>query len=96
MIAERRRGDDHRDRRVELLGSVLVSVAVSLFEGDMLHRITSEFRLAWWLYIVNPTLAGMVLALALINPALTVLGRRAGRCDVVPDPALRRGQPAAP
>ena len=36
-----------------LLGSVLVSVAISLFEGDMLDRITSEFRLAWWLFVVN-------------------------------------------
>ena len=51
-----------------LLGSVFVSVAISLFEGDMLHRITSELRLAWWLYIVTPTLAGMVLALALDQP----------------------------
>ncbi len=32
----------------------------------------------------------------LISPALDVARRRTRRCDVVPDPAIRRGQPATP
>ena len=58
---------------VSLIGSVLVSIAIACFEGDMIHRITSELRVAWWLFVVNSTLAGMTLALALIDPALTLL-----------------------
>ena len=61
----------------------------------MLHRIASEFRLAWWLYIVNPTLAGMVLALALINPALTILAAAPVGAMWLLDQTLRRRQPAA-
>jgi diguanylate cyclase (GGDEF)-like protein len=56
-----------------LLGSILVSVAISRFEGDMIRRITTELRVAWWLFVVNSTLAGMTLALALMAPALTLL-----------------------
>ena len=56
-----------------LLTSVLVSVAISRFEGDLLHRIGSELRFGWWLFVVNSSLAGMTLALALIAPALTLL-----------------------
>ena len=56
-----------------LLGSVLVSIAISFFEGDLIHRIASELRFGWWLFVVNSTLAGMALALALIAPALTLL-----------------------
>jgi len=53
--------------------SILVSVAISRFEGDLLSRIVTELRLAWWMFIVNATLAGMVLALALISPYLVLL-----------------------
>jgi diguanylate cyclase (GGDEF)-like protein len=56
-----------------LLGSVLVSIAISIFEGSMLERIMSELRVAWWLFVINSTLAGMTLALALMAPALTLL-----------------------
>ncbi len=56
-----------------LIGSVLVSIAISFFDGDMFHRIASELRVAWWLFVVNSTLAGMTLALTLIAPALTLL-----------------------
>ncbi len=56
-----------------LLGSILVSVAISRFEGDMVRRITTELRVAWWLFVVNSTLAGMVVALALLAPMLTLL-----------------------
>ena len=56
-----------------LLTSVLVSVAISRFEGDLLRRIASELRFGWWLFVVNSALAGMTLALALISPSLTLL-----------------------
>jgi diguanylate cyclase (GGDEF)-like protein len=55
------------------ISSVLVSIAISFFEGDLLHRITSELRLAWWLFVVNSTLAGMVLSLVLVAPTLVLL-----------------------
>ncbi len=58
---------------VGIVSSVLVSVAISRFEGDLLGRIRSELRLAWWLFIVNGTLAGMVIGLALISPLLVTL-----------------------
>ena len=58
---------------VAIVTSILVSLAISRFEGDLLGRIGSELRLAWWLFLVNATLAGMVLSLALVSPILVVL-----------------------
>ena len=51
----------------------MVSLAISQFEGKLLSRIASELRVAWWLFLVNSTLAGMVLALALISPYLVLV-----------------------
>jgi diguanylate cyclase (GGDEF)-like protein len=56
-----------------IVSSILVSVAISRFEGDLWGRIFTELRLAWWLFIVNATLAGMVLGLALTSPWLVLL-----------------------
>ena len=56
-----------------IVSSVLVSVAISRYEGDLLGRITSELKLAWWLFIVNSTLAGMVIGLALVSGPLVLL-----------------------
>ena len=56
-----------------IVSSILVSVAISRFEGDLWDRVFTELRLAWWLFIVNATLAGMVLGLALISPGLVLL-----------------------
>jgi diguanylate cyclase (GGDEF)-like protein len=56
-----------------IVSSVMVSVAISQFEGKLLSRISSELRVAWWLFLVNSTLAGMVLALALMSPYLVLV-----------------------
>jgi diguanylate cyclase (GGDEF)-like protein len=53
--------------------SVLVSIAISRFEGELLTRIGTELRVAWWLFVVNATLAGMVVSLGLISPFLILL-----------------------
>ena len=55
------------------VASVMVSVVISRFEGDLLRRIRTEMRLAWWLFFVNATLAGMVLALSLVTPWMVLL-----------------------
>jgi len=56
-----------------IVSSIMVSVAISQFEGRLLSRVASELRVAWWLFIVNSTLAGMVLALALLSPSLVLV-----------------------
>jgi diguanylate cyclase (GGDEF)-like protein len=56
-----------------LVSSLVVSIAISRFEGGLWHRIGTELRIAWWLFIVNATLAGMVLGLALISPWLLLV-----------------------
>ncbi len=56
-----------------IVSSVIVSLAISQFEGGLWSRIASELRVAWWLFLVNATLAGMVLALALIAPWLALV-----------------------
>ena len=56
-----------------VVSSIIVSLAISQFEGNLLSRIASELRVAWWLFLVNSTLAGMVLALALISPYLVLV-----------------------
>ncbi len=56
-----------------VVASVMVSIVISRYEGDLLRRIRTEMRLAWWLFFVNATLAGMVLALSLVTPWLILL-----------------------
>jgi diguanylate cyclase (GGDEF)-like protein len=56
-----------------LVSSMIVSLAISQFEGGLWSRIGSELRLAWWLFLVNATLAGMVLGLDLISPYLVLV-----------------------
>ena len=53
-----------------IVASMIVSLAISQFEGGLLSRIGTELRLAWWLFLVNAALAGMVLGLDLISPYL--------------------------
>ncbi len=56
-----------------VVGTILVSLAISRFEGDFTSRILTELRLAWWLLFVNATLAGMVLSLGMISLGLILL-----------------------
>ena len=56
-----------------VVGTTLVSLAISRFEGDFTSRVVTELRLAWWLLFVNATLAGMVLSLGLISLGLILL-----------------------
>ena len=56
-----------------VVSSVIVSLAISQFEGGLWSRIAGELRVAWWLFLVNATLAGMVLALSLIAPSLALV-----------------------
>ncbi len=56
-----------------VVGSVLVSIVISRFEGHAMRRIVGELRSAWWLYIVTAALAGMTLTLALVEPWLVLL-----------------------
>ncbi len=56
-----------------LVSSIIVSLAISQFEGGLWSRIGTELRVAWWLFLVNATLAGMVLGLELISPYLVLI-----------------------
>ena len=56
-----------------VVSSLVVSIAISRFEGGLWQRVGSELRVAWWLFLVNATLAGMVLGLALISPLLLLV-----------------------
>src|SRR5262245_61682699 len=58
---------------VSLLTSVLISVAISRFEGELWARIVSELRATWWMYTVKSVLAAMTVTLAVIEPALALL-----------------------
>jgi len=55
-----------------LITSVLVSVAISFFEGSLLGQVASDLRVAGWLFIVNSTVAGATLGLALVSPGLFI------------------------
>jgi diguanylate cyclase (GGDEF)-like protein len=46
---------------------IIVSFAIAQFEGGLWSRVSGELRVAWWLYIVNATVAGMMLGLELIS-----------------------------
>ncbi len=55
------------------LTSMLISIAISRFEGGALERIVGEIRETWWMYTVNAVVAAMTIALALIEPWLALL-----------------------
>ncbi len=55
------------------VSSIIVSVAISQFEGGLWSRTSTELSVAWWLFLVNATLAGMVLGLELISPYLVLI-----------------------
>ncbi|NQY58335.1 MAG: EAL domain-containing protein [Ilumatobacteraceae bacterium] len=54
--------------------SVLVSLVISRYEGGLATRIASQLHLAWWLFAVNASIGGMVVALSLVSPWLIVVG----------------------
>jgi diguanylate cyclase (GGDEF)-like protein len=56
-----------------VVSSIVVGVVISRFEGRLWHRLAGEFGAAWWLFVVNAALAGMVLGLALISPWLLLV-----------------------
>jgi diguanylate cyclase (GGDEF)-like protein len=56
-----------------VVSSIIVSLAIAQFEGGWWSRIASELRVAWWLFLVNATLAAMVLGLALLGASLALV-----------------------
>ncbi len=54
------------------VGSLVVSIAISRFEGRMLDRVRSDIGVAWWLFLVNGTISGLTLGLVLMSPGLVV------------------------
>ncbi len=52
--------------------SIIISLAISRYEGGAGERIVSEIRSTWWLYPVSSVLAAMTLSLSLVEPALTL------------------------
>jgi diguanylate cyclase (GGDEF)-like protein len=56
-----------------IVTSVMISLAISRYEGGARERITTEIVGSWWLYPVTSVLAGMTLALALLSPWLIPL-----------------------
>lgn len=55
-----------------LTTSILISTAISRYEGDLREGIVAEISGTWWLYPVTSVLGAMTLALALIEPALAL------------------------
>ncbi len=53
--------------------SILIVIAISMFDGNTRERVVGELQATWWLYMVTSVLAAMTVALALFEPALTVL-----------------------
>jgi len=51
-----------------IVASVLVSLAISFYEGSLASQIVSDLRVAGWLFIVNSTVAGVTLGLGLVTP----------------------------
>ena len=79
-----------------VVSSVVVGVAISRFEGGLWQRLAGEFDVAWWLFVVNATLAGMVLGLALISPWLLLVALIPVGGVVVHHQGVRCSRPTAP
>jgi diguanylate cyclase (GGDEF)-like protein len=52
--------------------SVLISTAISMYEGGLRHRVVTELRGTWWLFPVASVLGAMTMVMALIEPALAL------------------------
>ncbi|MFP5489545.1 MAG: putative bifunctional diguanylate cyclase/phosphodiesterase [Acidimicrobiia bacterium] len=52
--------------------SVLISTAISAYEGGLRERIVTELAGTWWLYPVTSVLGAMTLGLALVEPLLAL------------------------
>ncbi len=55
------------------LSGIIISLAISRFEGGFLRRVADELRASWWLYPVNTVLATMIVSLMLYEPLLGLL-----------------------
>ncbi|MEN9822781.1 MAG: hypothetical protein RLZ04_1207 [Actinomycetota bacterium] len=56
-----------------VIGSILVSVAISIVEGDLWNRIRGELRVTAWVAPLNSTVATALAAPALLSPVLIAL-----------------------
>jgi diguanylate cyclase (GGDEF)-like protein len=56
-----------------LVSFVVVSVAIAQFEGGLWRMVSNQIRVAWWYYLVNAAVAGVVLGLGLISPYLVLV-----------------------
>ena len=56
-----------------ILNAMIIALAISRYEGQVLDRIVGELRASWWFYPVTSAGSVMVVALALIRPALAAL-----------------------
>ncbi len=56
-----------------VLTSILISWAVSRYEGSFRERVVDELTATWWMYPVTSVLAAMTLGLAILSPPLVLL-----------------------
>ncbi len=56
-----------------IASAVVMAFVISRFEGGFWQRLSGESVIAWWLFVVNSTLAGTLLGLALISPWLLLV-----------------------
>lgn len=52
--------------------SVLISTAISAYEGEIQQRVLTELGATWWLYPVTSVIGAMTLALAIVQPTLAL------------------------
>jgi diguanylate cyclase (GGDEF)-like protein len=55
------------------VGSALITLAISRFDGHFWDRLVSELRATWWLTPITSVLAAMTCMLALLHPGLTLV-----------------------
>ncbi len=56
-----------------LTTSIVISFAISRYEGSLRERVVDELSASWWLYPFNSVVPAMSIALALIDPPLALI-----------------------